>query len=113
LVDGGEMMTAVVGGKPAQLVGRLPHTKGFGAPLWTADGRFLILGGRQGLTWLPADGSRPPQTLIHSDNPQVPWSFAPGGILAYHEMRPGTGFDLWTAVVRSSPSGLSADPPRP
>jgi eukaryotic-like serine/threonine-protein kinase len=52
--------------------------------------------------------------LIQSNNLQVPWSLSPhGGRLAYHQLSPATGFDLWTVPITTSDAGVAAGKPEP
>jgi serine/threonine-protein kinase len=45
---------------------------------------------------------------------QVPWSFSPDETrLAFHELAPGTGFDLWTVPITRTERGLVAGKPEP
>lgn len=82
------------------------------SPVWTPDGRALVVGGGQGLHWVRADGSEPPQPLTRETAVQIPWSFSPDGTrLAYHEMGATTGFDLWTVPVHMTDDGLTAGEP--
>jgi hypothetical protein len=91
---------------------RLTTPAGSWLPTWTRDGRFLILGGLRGLTWIRADGTGKAEPLIQSSNIQVPWSFSPdGNRLAYHEKSPATGFHLWTVPIQSSETGVTAGKP--
>ena len=82
-------------------------------PIWSPDGRFLVLGGAGGLAWRLSDGDGKTQRLLGNGNiQQVPWSFSPDGKrLAYHERSSTTGFDLWTVPIRMSASGLVAGSP--
>ena len=86
--------------------------------LWSADGRALILGGSHGMSWIHADPAagriETPHPLNVSRNIQVPWSFSPDGKrLAYHEMSPRSGFDLWSAPVEMTSSNLKLGTPEP
>jgi Tol biopolymer transport system component len=93
---------------------RLTSGAGRYHPLWSPDGRFLILGGAGGLNWLRPDSASKPEPLTHSNSVQIPWSFSPDGKrIAYHEMSSTTGFDLWTVPVQASGSGLTAGKPEP
>ena len=52
--------------------------------------------------------------MIQSNNLQVPWSFSPdGGRLAYHQLNPTTGFDLWTVPIHSTETGVTSGRPEP
>ena len=49
---------------------------------------------------------------MKSNTIQVPWSFTSDGTrLAYHQLTPSTGFDLWTVAVRATETGLVAGTP--
>ena len=62
--------------------------------------------------WLRADGAGQLASLVNSNTIQVPWSFtADGTRLAYHQLSPSTGFDLWTVAVRATDTGLVAGTP--
>ncbi len=99
-------------GKPDRMT-RLTSVVGKYLPLWSPNGRFLILGGVGGLAWLNSDGEGKPRPLMHSTNAQVPWSFTPDGTrLAYHELSHSTGFDLWTVPIQVSEDGLTAGEPK-
>jgi Tol biopolymer transport system component len=83
-------------------------------PLWTRDGHYLILGTQGGLFWIRADGTGKPEALLQSSTVQAPWSLSSDGSrLAYHEMNPATGFDLWTVPIKVSDTGVSAGKPEP
>lgn len=93
---------------------RLPISSGVHLPLWTRDGRFLIVGGLDGLSWIRPDGEGKPMPLLTGRNVQIPWSLSPDGRrLAFHQLSPVTGFDLWTVPITSSERGLSAGTPEP
>jgi serine/threonine-protein kinase len=81
---------------------------------WLPDGRRLVVGGRGGLGWIDTDGTQQPRPLTSSALLQVPWSYAPQpSRLAYYEMQPSTGFDLWTVPVTISAAGLTLGTPEP
>ena len=83
-------------------------------PLWTRDGRFLILGGPRGLLWIRSDGSGKAESLLQRGSLQSPWSMSPDGSrLAYHELNPATGFDIWTVPIHVSNTGVTAGKPEP
>lgn len=72
----------------------------YASSVWSPDGSLLVLGGRTGMAWVSADTPDKPHLLTTSSNVQVPWSFTPDRTrLAYYEMNPATGFDLWTVPV--------------
>jgi hypothetical protein len=86
------------------------------APLWTADGSGLIVGGAKGLAWLPADDLQSLLALTHGARIQIPWSFAPDRTrLAYYdyELNSPTAFDLWTIPIRAVEGRMTAGTPEP
>jgi serine/threonine-protein kinase len=91
---------------------RLNAAAGEYSPTWSHDGRMLVLGSRNGLHWIDATGSSEATPLTTSSAVQVPWSFSPDGTrLAFHELSPVTGFDLWTVAITKSERGLGAGRP--
>lgn len=65
------------------------------------------------MLWTRADGTGEPQALTQSGNPQNPQSITPDGRqLAFVEIAPGTGADIWTLPVESGPSGLKGGKPQ-
>jgi Tol biopolymer transport system component len=86
----------------------------YSQPIWTPDGRLLVLGGLRGMGWLQADGTGAVKRLWESDLIQVPISFTPDGSrLAYLEFSPVTGLDLWTMRIENSGGELHAERPEP
>jgi len=93
---------------------RLPSSGDRSLPVWTPDGRFFVLNGERGLSWIRSDNGGRIESLLRADNMQVPWSFTPDGKrLAYHEMNSTSGFDLWTVPIEVSANGLNAGTPEP
>ena len=80
-------------------------------PIWTPDGRGLVLGGSEGLGYVDLGNAKEPQPLLQSRHPQVPWSFAPDGRLAYHQPGATTGYDLWTVPLSVVAGKLTAGTP--
>ena len=80
---------------------------------WLPDGHHLILGSRHGMAWVDAAHPATPVALTTSAGPQVPWSVSPGGRLAYHELNPTTGFDMWTAQITVTATGITVGQQEP
>jgi Tol biopolymer transport system component len=75
---------------------------GYGLPVWSPDGRFIVLGTGTGMFWTRADGAGKPQTLTQSTNVQVPTSFSPDGKrLVFVNVNPQSGPDLWTLPIEN------------
>ena len=95
-----------------------PLTSGDGIhidPVWSPDGRYIAFGTANGLWWARSDSSVKQEPLTQSDHWQIPWSFSPDGQrLAFFEVSPTTGYDLWTVPLRADEHGLrSASKPEP
>ncbi len=98
-LDRGSMTRLTVGG-------------GYTTPVWSVDGQYIVFRAARDMLWTRADGTGEPSVLSHSSNQQTPWSFSPDGKqLAFVEIDPKTGADIWTVPVKSSPSGLRAGRP--
>jgi len=72
-------------------------------PTWHPDGKriaFRSMGQGQGdLYMVPADGSEPPKLLLSRPGGQSPFSWSPDGrVLAFAELNPQTGWDLWSTT---------------
>jgi serine/threonine-protein kinase len=95
---------------------RLTVGGGYSNPLWTVDGRYLLFRAlsqrARGIWWIRADGMGRPQSLMQSNNPQLPWSFpADGKRLAFNELSPKDIDDIWTVPVETGSSGPRAGKP--
>jgi serine/threonine-protein kinase len=81
------------------------------APTWSPDGRYIVYGTQEGLSWTRADGTGKPQPLIRAKT-VLPWSFTPNGKrLAYMEVDPEIAYDLWTVPLENDGAGLRAGKP--
>jgi eukaryotic-like serine/threonine-protein kinase len=70
-------------------------------PVWTPDGKRIAFNsnkeGPVNLFWQLADGSGGLERLTTSENLHFPMSWSPNGqVLAFVEVTPTTGYDLWT-----------------
>jgi serine/threonine-protein kinase len=89
------------------------------APVWTADGRFIVGTARSGeVRWAAADGSEASGTVLAADGAiRIPWSIdAAGQRLAFYQRGGSDGaatFDLWTAPITVTDAGVVAGPPEP
>jgi serine/threonine-protein kinase len=80
-------------------------------PVWTPDGKHIVYRSSAGgfcICWMRSDGAGERVRLLESRNNLVPWSFSPDGRrVAYAEVNPDTGIDLWTLPLDTT------DPDRP
>ena len=73
--------------------------------VWSPDGKMIAFQARkEGSTeiyWQRVDGTGGPERLATSELPFVPMSWSPDGqTLAFIEVNPETGFDLWVMSVK-------------
>jgi serine/threonine-protein kinase len=75
-------------------------------PVWSPDGRYIAYrsgSGAFGIWWVRSDGAGQPRKLLETGNNVVPWSIsADGRRLAYQEVNPESGFDIWTLPLDMS-----------
>jgi serine/threonine-protein kinase len=81
-------------------------------PVWMPDSRHLVFeshwNGRHTLLYTRVDGSSAPHQLLEGSQFIIPYSVSPDGRrIAYYEVSPGEGADLWTLPLELS------DPDRP
>jgi len=94
---------------------RLTSTRQSNAPVWAPDGRHIVFESGTSVFWTRSDGAGDPQRLLESSNNSVPWSMSSDGRrLAYFEVNPDTGFDIWTLPLDfSDPNHPRAGKPEP
>jgi serine/threonine-protein kinase len=91
---------------------RLTFGGGCGSPVWTTDGRYIVFRSEHGMMWISTDGTGQQEVLSQSSNTQNPQSFTPNcKRLAFVEISPTTGADIWTMPVETGASGLRAGKP--
>jgi serine/threonine-protein kinase len=77
--------------------------RGLGYPVWSPDGQYIVFCSLQGISWIPADGTSEPKPLTESEHPPYPASFtADGKLLAYWEINPNGGADIWILPLDGS-----------
>jgi serine/threonine-protein kinase len=95
-------------------VNRLTYEGANQNAVWTPNGRYLVLKGKDGIDWIRANGTGKPEPLTQSKSAQFPYSFSPDGRrLAYHEVSERSGFDIWTLPIESDEKGLRGGKPAP
>ena len=82
------------------------------APLWSPDGKHLafrrIDGSKSGLSWMPADGSGLPESLLRTDMPSTPTSWSmDGNTLFFYQGLP-LATDAWTLPIPRSPGAAES-----
>ena len=74
-------------------------------PAWSPDGRRIAFHSRGNLYWMPADGSSDADVLfatVDSDPQDPSWSFD-GQLLAFAQINPDTGPDIWILPIGEEP----------
>jgi len=84
-------------------------------PVWTSDGkRIAFLSNKEGplnIFWKLADGSGGLERLTTSEYTHNPMSWSPDGkLLAFSEINPTTGFDLWVLRMGNPSPGSGQVP---
>ena len=78
-------------------------------PVWTPDGARIAYpsqsGGAQKMFWKALEGNATPEPILAAGHSQRPSSFSPDGrVLAYTEIDPDSGANIWTVRVdRATP----------
>jgi serine/threonine protein kinase/Tol biopolymer transport system component len=80
--------------------------------VWTPDGKRISFAsnkdGLQNIFWQPADGSGGAERMTTGEYTQIPMSWSKDGLLlAFFEVNPTTGYDLWV-LRKGEPSSRSA-----
>jgi serine/threonine-protein kinase len=79
-------------------------------PVWASDGRHIAFNDGSDILWIRSDGTGEPQRLLEGQYNSFPYSFSPDGRhLAYYEVNPETGNDLWTLPL----DFIDPDHPKP
>src|SRR5262249_23616951 len=101
-VEAGKAVDTWVYDSRRDTMSRLTYTPQGGLyPVWTPDGKHIafqwISGGEKEIRWIRSDGAGETQQLLKTKNNLVPGAFSPDGkTLAYVELTPESGMDLWT-----------------
>jgi serine/threonine-protein kinase len=80
------------------------------------DSRHLVFGRRgAGIWWARADGGSEPRNLLNNSQVLLPGSVSPDGRrIAYYQISPGAGNDLWTlSIDPSDPENPKPGSPEP
>jgi serine/threonine-protein kinase len=115
MTEGSGSMDIWVYDWPRDTMTRLTFTGSTGRnwiPAWTPDGRYIVFTAPGGTSVIRSDGAGKPQPLTQSRNQQDAASFTPDGKqMAFEEVDPKTGFDLWTVSLENDGTGLRAGKP--
>lgn len=86
------------------------------APVWTPDGRKLVFrsrdaAGARAISWVPADGSGPPERLLSTELPATPGSWLPdGSAMVYYQGAPGREVESRVFPIQEIPAGAESKP---
>jgi serine/threonine-protein kinase len=81
-------------------------------PVWSPNGRFLVMRSTTGMAWVGTDGAGNPQPLTQGRTLQVPTAFTPDGQrLVYGELTPGAGAAIRWAPIESGSGELRIGKP--
>jgi Tol biopolymer transport system component/predicted Ser/Thr protein kinase len=80
-------------------------------PVWTPDGKYIVYGSLQGISWARSDGGGTPGHLAQSKELQYPTAFSPDGKTLVFQQMGQQGFDLWTVPVEVDADGLKVGIP--
>ena len=87
--------------------------KGASRPIWSGDGKSIVFQSGYSLGIVPADDSRPPETLLAPDSPgpifPLGWS-RDGRTLVYSRPRPETNRDVFTFAPGGTPKPFLVTP---
>jgi Tol biopolymer transport system component len=83
--------------------------------IWTRDGKRIVFEsnkeGPMNLFWQLADGSGGLERLTTSENLHIPGSWSPDGrLLAFAEVDPATGYDIWILQMGDTSQGSTQIP---
>jgi Tol biopolymer transport system component len=94
---------------------RLTSTRQAKSFVWAPDSRHIVFESSMSLFWMRTDGSGETQQLLGGTNSPRPWSVSSDGRrLAYFEINPDTGSDIWTLPLDlSDPVHPKAGKPEP
>jgi len=113
MVDGEHSDIWTLENEDDHLIRRTFGDRSYIAALWSPRGPFLISAvAPGGIFWQSLESPAAPKPLLPTGTIAMPRSFTPDGTrLAYFEMHPQTGFDLWTVPIERAAGELRAGQP--